>query len=110
LVSYLHQALSRRGCDSAERSSKCSKSRIKFASCNLDHPWAHLHDGLSRLPSSVHDGWGIAPEEGTKGNAIEAGTTTNMDSIAKDHSYRTLAAHGTAVGLSEGLMGNSEVG
>lgn len=33
-----------------------------------------------------------------------------MDTIAKDHSYRQLAAHGTAVGLSEGLMGNSEVG
>ena len=33
-----------------------------------------------------------------------------MDTIAKAHSYRTLAAHGTAVGLSEGLMGNSEVG
>jgi len=58
----------------------------------------------------VHDGWGIAPEKGTKGNAIEAGDTTNMDTIAKDHIYRTLAAHGTAVGLSEGLMGNSEVG
>jgi len=41
---------------------------------------------------SVHDGWGIAPEKGTKGNAIEAGDTTNMDAIAKDHSYRTLAA------------------
>lgn len=45
-----------------------------------------------------------------KGDAIEAGTTTNMDTIAKDHSYRTLSAHGIAVGLSEGLMGNSEVG
>ena len=33
-----------------------------------------------------------------------------MDTIGDDHSYRTLAAHGTAVGLSEGLMGNSEVG
>lgn len=59
---------------------------------------------------SVHDGWGIAPEKGGKGDAISAGTTTNMDTIAKEHSYRTLAAHGTAVGLSEGLMGNSEVG
>jgi 2,3-bisphosphoglycerate-independent phosphoglycerate mutase len=58
----------------------------------------------------VHDGWGIAPDEGIKGNAIEAGSTTNMDAIAKGHSYRTLAAHGVAVGLSEGLMGNSEVG
>lgn len=58
----------------------------------------------------VHDGWGVATEKGLKGNAIEAGTTTNMDTIAKDHSYRTLAAHGISVGLSEGLMGNSEVG
>ncbi|KAH9029144.1 phosphoglycerate mutase [Lactarius pseudohatsudake] len=58
----------------------------------------------------VHDGWGIAAEEGLKGNAIEKGTTTNMDTIAKEHAYRTLAAHGLAVGLSDGLMGNSEVG
>ncbi|PFH45765.1 hypothetical protein AMATHDRAFT_71103 [Amanita thiersii Skay4041] len=56
----------------------------------------------------VHDGWGISEE--TKGNAVHAGTTTNMDSLAKEYCYRTLAAHGTAVGLSEGLMGNSEVG
>ncbi|KAF8639364.1 hypothetical protein AX17_001553 [Amanita inopinata Kibby_2008] len=56
----------------------------------------------------VHDGWGISEE--TKGNAVHAGTTANMDRLAKDHSYRTLAAHGTAVGLSDGLMGNSEVG
>ncbi|KAI0931048.1 hypothetical protein AcW1_001457 [Taiwanofungus camphoratus] len=33
-----------------------------------------------------------------------------MDTIGKDHSHRTLAAHGLAVGLSDGLMGNSEVG
>jgi len=58
----------------------------------------------------VHDGWGVATQPGLEGNAIEAGTTKNMDTIAKEHSYRTLAAHGTAVGLSDGLMGNSEVG
>lgn len=58
----------------------------------------------------VHDGWGVASTPGLEGNAIEAGETNNMDTIAKKHSYRTLAAHGTAVGLSEGLMGNSEVG
>ena len=45
-----------------------------------------------------------------KGDAIGAADTTNMDKIAKDHSYRTLHAHGLAVGLSDGLMGNSEVG
>ena len=33
-----------------------------------------------------------------------------MDTIAKENAYRTLAAHGLAVGLSDGLMGNSEVG
>ena len=59
---------------------------------------------------SVHDGWGVALEQGVDGNAIEAATTINMDTIAKDHSYRTLLASGTSVGLSEGLMGNSEVG
>ncbi|KIK55304.1 hypothetical protein GYMLUDRAFT_47871 [Collybiopsis luxurians FD-317 M1] len=64
----------------------------------------------NRVCLIVHDGWGIADQPGLKGNAIEAGTTTNMDDIAKKHSFRKLAAHGTAVGLSEGLMGNSEVG
>ena len=56
----------------------------------------------------MHDGWGISDVE--KGNAIHGGGTENMDQIAKDHSYRTLSAHGVSVGLSEGLMGNSEVG
>lgn len=60
--------------------------------------------------ASVHDGWGLADTTGEEGNAIAAGTTVNMDTIAKEHSHRKLAAHGVAVGLSEGLMGNSEVG
>lgn len=60
------------------------------------------------VTDSVHDGWGISEE--TKGNAVYAGNTTNMDTLAKENAYRTLLAHGTAVGLSEGLMGNSEVG
>lgn len=58
----------------------------------------------------MHDGWGIAAKHGLDGNAIEAADTTNMDTIAKEHSFRTLNASGTAVGLSDGLMGNSEVG
>ncbi|GJJ09019.1 2,3-bisphosphoglycerate-independentphosphoglycerate mutase [Clathrus columnatus] len=33
-----------------------------------------------------------------------------MDTISKNHAFRQLAAHGLAVGLSDGLMGNSEVG
>lgn len=59
---------------------------------------------------SVHDGWGVAAQKGIEGNAIEAASTPCMDKIAREHNYRTLRASGTAVGLSEGLMGNSEVG
>ena len=58
----------------------------------------------------MHDGWGVAAEVGLKGNAIEAATTTNMDTLAEEYLYRRIHAHGTAVGLSDGLMGNSEVG
>ena len=33
-----------------------------------------------------------------------------MNTIAKEHSYRELAAHSLAVRLNDGLMGNSEGG
>ncbi|CAG7847694.1 2,3-bisphosphoglycerate-independent phosphoglycerate mutase {ECO:0000255/HAMAP-Rule:MF_01038} Short=BPG-independent PGAM {ECO:0000255/HAMAP-Rule:MF_01038}; Short=Phosphoglyceromutase {ECO:0000255/HAMAP-Rule:MF_01038}; Short=iPGM {ECO:0000255/HAMAP-Rule:MF_01038}; {ECO:0000255/HAMAP-Rule:MF_01038} [Serendipita indica DSM 11827] len=58
--------------------------------------------------TSVHDGWGISDVE--KGNAVKAGNTETMDKLANEYAYRTIAAHGLAVGLSDGLMGNSEVG
>ncbi len=47
------------------------------------------------------------PEEG---NAIAAAQTPVMDALEKDYAFEPLLASGTAVGLSEGLMGNSEVG
>jgi 2,3-bisphosphoglycerate-independent phosphoglycerate mutase len=56
----------------------------------------------------VHDGWGLSDNE--NGNAIFHGDTTNMDAIRDKHNYTELEAHGLAVGLKEGLMGNSEVG
>lgn len=59
-------------------------------------------------PFSVHDGWGLSDVE--KGNAVFHGETTNMDSIRDTHNSTKLEAHGLAVGLKEGLMGNSEVG
>ena len=43
------------------------------------------------------------------GNAIHAADTPVMDALSKGKAV-TLAAHGLAVGLPEGLMGNSEVG
>lgn len=86
-----------------------SPSRTKSASCTARS--SRAQNGTHHTHAhSVHDGWGIAPEPNMKGDAISAGTTTNMDTIAKEHSVRTLHAHGISVGLSDGLMGNSEVG
>jgi 2,3-bisphosphoglycerate-independent phosphoglycerate mutase len=62
------------------------------------------------------DGWGIPGERSPpEGNAILNAETPWMDEFAKDGSkyaqgYTELEASSLAVGLPEGLMGNSEVG
>ncbi|KAG4305523.1 hypothetical protein PORY_001079 [Pneumocystis oryctolagi] len=56
------------------------------------------------------DGWGINPEKNSKGDAISAAKTPTMDYFMQRYSWMELEAHGNAVGLSENLMGNSEVG
>lgn len=64
----------------------------------------------------VIDGWGIPSERSPpNGNAILNAETPWMDEFAKDGSkitqgYTELEASSLAVGLPEGLMGNSEVG
>ncbi|KAF2466520.1 uncharacterized protein BDR25DRAFT_317544 [Lindgomyces ingoldianus] len=64
----------------------------------------------------VIDGWGIPSETSPKeGDAILAADTPCMDDFAKEGSktaqgYAELEASSLAVGLPEGLMGNSEVG
>ncbi|KAL5263727.1 hypothetical protein ACHWQZ_G008937 [Mnemiopsis leidyi] len=55
----------------------------------------------------VIDGWGLS--ENVEGNAIKAAHTPVMDELSSGEAV-TLAAHGLAVGLPAGLMGNSEVG
>ena len=57
----------------------------------------------------VIDGWGI-PSPTSKGDAIAAASTSVMDSFREKHPYTELEASSLAVGLPEGLMGNSEVG
>ncbi len=62
----------------------------------------------------VIDGWGL-PSECAEylrdGDAIAAAQTPVMDSLmANTAQWTILAAHGLAVGLPDGLMGNSEVG
>lgn len=58
------------------------------------------------------DGWGIPSEESPKnGDAIAAAETPVMDELSKSATgFSELEASSLAVGLPEGLMGNSEVG
>ncbi|KAI5859888.1 BPG-independent [Durotheca rogersii] len=60
----------------------------------------------------VIDGWGIPSAESPKdGDAIAAAKTPVMDELSKSPTgYTELEASSLAVGLPEGLMGNSEVG
>ena len=56
------------------------------------------------------DGWGISLNEDPAGDAIRNAKTPVMSRLKEEYAYTTLEAHGLAVGLPEGLMGNSEVG
>lgn len=56
----------------------------------------------------ILDGWGLAPAWG--GNAISIADTKFMDKLWRDYPHTSIQASGTAVGLMEGVMGNSEVG
>ena len=60
------------------------------------------------------DGWGISEEASSTGDAIRNAATPTMSALSGegtgDSVAMRLAAHGLAVGLPAGLMGNSEVG
>ncbi len=56
----------------------------------------------------ILDGWGIAPAG--PGNAPSVADTPNLDRLFASCPNSRLTAHGRAVGLPEGYMGNSEVG
>jgi len=59
----------------------------------------------------VIDGWGVSPSDNIPGDAIYNAKTPVMDSFRENaDGYTTLEASSLAVGLPEGLMGNSEVG
>ncbi|PWW75766.1 hypothetical protein C7212DRAFT_324211 [Tuber magnatum] len=59
----------------------------------------------------VIDGWGISPSDNLPGDAIHNAKTPVMDSFRENADvYTVLEASSLAVGLPEGLMGNSEVG
>jgi len=56
----------------------------------------------------ILDGWGIAPPGA--GNAVDLARTPVFDSLVERYPATRLHASGTAVGLPDGQMGNSEVG
>jgi 2,3-bisphosphoglycerate-independent phosphoglycerate mutase len=56
----------------------------------------------------ILDGWGIGAED--EKNAIYLARTPNLDRLTKNYPHTRLICHGEAVGLPEGIMGNSEVG
>jgi 2,3-bisphosphoglycerate-independent phosphoglycerate mutase len=56
----------------------------------------------------VLDGWGLAPDG--PGNAVSQAGTPVFDDLWERYPHTELTACGTAVGLPEGQMGNSEVG
>eukprot|EP00057_Strongylocentrotus_purpuratus_P025560 XP_011680034.1 PREDICTED: 2,3-bisphosphoglycerate-independent phosphoglycerate mutase [Strongylocentrotus purpuratus] len=63
---------------------------------------------MSNVCLVVIDGWGITDDP--RGNAILNAKTPVMDELQTSHQFISLDASGHAVGLPEGLMGNSEVG
>jgi 2,3-bisphosphoglycerate-independent phosphoglycerate mutase len=56
----------------------------------------------------ILDGWGEA--EAGDGNAIAAASTPRLDALRARHSQVLLRASGSAVGLPDGVVGNSEIG
>ncbi|NOZ62083.1 MAG: 2,3-bisphosphoglycerate-independent phosphoglycerate mutase [Calditrichaeota bacterium] len=62
----------------------------------------------NRLMLIIMDGVGV--REASEFNAVKNANTPNLDSYFENYPWTTLACHGRAVGLPEGIMGNSEVG
>ncbi len=56
----------------------------------------------------ILDGWGIG--DGSKADAISQGDTPYYDYLRENYPNSKLIPYGEAVGLPEGVMGNSEVG
>lgn len=58
----------------------------------------------------VIDGWGLSGHSPAPSDAISASKTPVMTDFLANYPNSALKAHGLAVGLPDGLMGNSEVG
>ncbi len=63
---------------------------------------------MNKAALIILDGWGMAEDPAV--SAVDAARTPNFDRYRQTGLFTTLDASGTAVGLPDGQMGNSEVG
>jgi 2,3-bisphosphoglycerate-independent phosphoglycerate mutase len=56
----------------------------------------------------ILDGWGLSSSQSH--NAVALACTPNWNKLEQTYSSTTLIAHGEAVGMPQGVVGNSEVG
>ncbi len=56
----------------------------------------------------ILDGWGHREE--IEYNATKLAKTPNLDKLFRERPWTSLTCNGRAVGLPDGVMGNSEVG
>lgn len=66
------------------------------------------HTGSKPVVLIILDGWGLREE--IDGNAVAQARTPVFDALMSSRPATRLTAHGQAVGLPDGQMGNSEVG
>jgi len=64
--------------------------------------------GKKSIMLIILDGWGIGPEG--RGNAVTRARTPFLDGLMQHYPHTLLQCSGKAVGLPDGIMGNSEVG
>lgn len=67
-----------------------------------------LQIGMKTYAIIIMDGFGYRKE--TRGNAVAAAGTPNLDRLMAKYPHTLIEASGRAVGLPAGQMGNSEVG
>ncbi|MEQ1877539.1 MAG: 2,3-bisphosphoglycerate-independent phosphoglycerate mutase, partial [Bdellovibrionia bacterium] len=63
---------------------------------------------MSKVILVILDGWGHSDKK--EHNSVYLASPRNYDGYLKDYPHSLLTTHGEAVGLPEGIMGNSEVG
>ncbi len=80
----------------------------RSAVARRDHRGRGRMTTYPRVALVVLDGWGIAPDG--PGNAVSLADTPVFDALWARYPTTRMIAKGTAVGLPEGQMGNSEVG